>query len=124
MNATRAMYPLSSKIEKNKKSNKICGKNDSTENTPPSTPSPMNPTTHSGAPAIVNPSDTAVWINPINVSNVLNKITPGAYILSSYPKNVCTFTSATYSSMELMNSTSSNLPSSSTTKSTLYPAAL
>ena len=46
MKAILAIYPLSSKIEKNKNNTKICGKKDNIEKIPPSIPSQISPPTH------------------------------------------------------------------------------
>ena len=48
INAIRAMYPLSSKIENNKNKIKICGIKLNTENIPANTPSQIKLETHKG----------------------------------------------------------------------------
>ncbi len=53
--ATLAIYPLSSRMEKNKNNIKICGKNPKTDKTPDKIPSPINPTAQGSAPADSNP---------------------------------------------------------------------
>ena len=49
MKAIRAMYPESSRMEKNRKRVRICGMNPSTANTPPRTPSTTKLPTHGAA---------------------------------------------------------------------------
>ena len=82
MNATRAIYPESSRIEKKRNKNRICGTNDNTENTPAQIPSTTSPEIHAGA-LVNHPA-----IKPFNASvrqpTKLNSITPGASAYSCW----------------------------------------
>ncbi len=49
INATRAIYPVSSRIERNKYSNSTCGTKLSTESMPDKSPSHKKPDTHVSA---------------------------------------------------------------------------
>ena len=84
INATRAIYPVSSKMESKHNNTIICGTKLKTPPRPPKTPSPIRDTAHTAAPAFSRP----VVIQPntvlVNKSIRLNKITPGENITPSY----------------------------------------
>ena len=79
INATRAIYPLSSKMENSKNNTKIWGRKLSTENSPPSTPSAISPIAHSLAPAFSKPRTAKSPNADVPTSNKLNSITPGEF---------------------------------------------
>ena len=64
MNATRAIYPLSSRMLKNMNSTRICGRKDKTENKPPSMPSHTSPCAHAEVAPSIAPL-TASEIDPV-----------------------------------------------------------
>ena len=80
INATLAIYPLSSSMEKNRNNNNICGKNDNIANNPPKIPSQTSPVAHSAAPPDAIAFDTASLMEDIAQSNRLKSITPGEFI--------------------------------------------
>ena len=104
INAIRAIYPVSSNIEKNKNNNNICGTKDNTENTPARTPSTIRPLNHGLAeesPDAASPDNQSVMQTtkfcritpgefiPASVQNHPSKIDPsndGATLLNSPPK--------------------------------------
>ena len=55
INATRAIYPLSSRIEKKRNKTRICGRKESTENRPPKIPSQTRLTAQGAAFAASSP---------------------------------------------------------------------
>ena len=81
--ATRAIYPESSRIEKNKNKNKICGKKPKTANKPPKTPSQIKP--WSQLPSSNQPLTQPVIQSVIFVKKFAN-ITPGELIPASVKK--------------------------------------
>ena len=79
--ATRAIYPVSSIIEKNKNNNKICGRNPKIANKPVRTPSQRKPVNQCPSPNVEARPPFAVSIIALNdISNKLYKITPGELI--------------------------------------------
>ena len=88
--AIRAIYPLSSRIEKNKNNNKICGKNESTLNKPANTPSHTNPLTQAGAEILSKPIPTSSAIQSVNIPSNVWRNTPIELIppLANNPSNL------------------------------------
>ena len=83
--ATRAIYPVSSIMEKNRNKNKICGKNPRIANKPDKTPSQIKPWNQTGTlPSIAPP--TASMMAPKDISKKLKSITPGEAIPPSTQK--------------------------------------
>ncbi len=76
--ATLAIYPVSSKIENSISNNKICGINDSTEESPPKIPSHNNPVTHAGL--FESQPATPSVIQVIKTSISPCKIAPGEFM--------------------------------------------
>ena len=76
--ATRAIYPVSSKMAKKRNNTKICGKKPKMANKPDKAPSHTKLDNHAGAP-LIQP-----WTRSVNqenvISNALNNKTPGELI--------------------------------------------
>ena len=96
--ATRAIYPVSSKIEKNKNNNKICGTKDKTAKTPPRIPSQINPPTQEGE-ASSNEATQDVILS-VRIPTRFCKITPMEFIPPSVHNNP---SKAVPSKLELFN---------------------
>lgn len=88
--AIRAIYPLSSRIEKNKNNNKICGKNERTLDKPAKTPSQIKPLTHAGAEILSSPIPTSSVIQSVNIPSNDWRNTPIELIppLANKPSNL------------------------------------
>ena len=72
--ATRAIYPVSSMIAKNKNKTRICGRNPKMANKPARTPSQIKPLNHAGA--FANAFSTTSVIAAKLISKKLKRITP------------------------------------------------
>ena len=79
MNATRAIYPLSSKTEKKRKRTRICGRKESTENKPPNTPSQTKLTAQAPAFAASIPCPASPVSVSVKSPRALARMTPGEF---------------------------------------------
>ena len=82
INATLAIYPLSSRIEKNINNTRICGKNPTTANSPPSIPSQTSPVAQDATSPASIAFCTAAVIESVASPNKFVRKTPGEAIPS------------------------------------------
>jgi len=75
MNAIRAMYPTSSKIESNTNSTNIWGTKPNTAPTPPIIPSTTKPTSHPAMPSVCSHVRIFLLTNSPNNTSLVQSVT-------------------------------------------------